>query len=194
MNCNSMLLYAQMQKELNELETFCGNEVMLIEKCFNIAIHYWNKIKINLLSFTFTREEEEINFFKNIKPLFIAVIEYYTLHYQAVLFKPVNDKAQLILYWTHELKRAELFFNRHSEFYHYYLTGQTNKDSDYFTRKASIDHTNKKATPKTPASYDDIAARIIAFRQYNDYAVMQLNMLLPGNNKAFFMEQYLAAI
>jgi hypothetical protein len=191
MNCNSMQLYAQMQKELNELKTCCNNEILFVEQCFNIAIHYWNKIKTYPVSFTFIQPEEEINFFKNIKPLFTAVIEYYTLHYQAILFKPTNDRHQLIVYWTHELKRVDLYFSKHRDFYHYYLTGQTNKDSDYFTRKKNNDNALKKSTHHSkPICYDDIAARIIAYQQYNDYAALQLKMLLPENKRSFFMDHY----
>jgi len=189
-----MQLYSQMQEEINELKKYCNNEILLVEKCFSIALHYWNKIKHRLAIFTFKQEEEEIIFFKNIRPLFIAAIEYYTLQYQALLFKPSNDPDELALYWLQQLKRVTLFYDRHKEFYHYYLSGQTNNDKAYFTRSASSADTFKKNDfNMKSSSYDDIAARIMAYRQYNSYAEEQLRTLLPENKKEFFIGPFYTA-
>src|SRR5690242_3835292 len=109
MNFSSLQLYAQMQEDFCQLEAFCVNETAKVEGCFNIALFYWNKIKSISDHHIFSYETDEINFFKNINPLFIASIEYYTLLYQAVLFKPSGDKNQLVTYWLQQLKRVELF-------------------------------------------------------------------------------------
>jgi hypothetical protein len=164
-----MQLYRQMQYDINELRGACKCETAMIEGCFTIANHYWNDIKQRLESYLFCNETEEIHFFKNIKPLFIAAIEYYTLHYQAILFRPTHDAPSLAAYWLHQLKRVETFYARHKDFYLYYTSGQTYSDSIYFIQR------NNAAT--ATASYDHIAARIMGYQQYLLYVEQQLEIL-----------------
>ncbi|GAB2815363.1 RteC domain-containing protein [Ferruginibacter profundus] len=185
MNSSSMQLYTQMQDDINDLVMHCKCETTMIEGCFNIVIHCWGKIKKYLESYIFTTETEEIHFFKNIKPLFIAAIEYYTLHYQAILFKPSNDTNALAAYWMHELKRVEKFYTRHKEFYQYYSSGQNYNDRSYFTRACN---TGKAAGSKlsdinTASSQDHVVACIIAYQKYRKYVEAELEILLKGNTK-----------
>jgi RteC protein len=180
MNCYSMQLYTKMQEELNELEVDCKNEILMVEGCFNIAVFYWNKIKKYAESYFFKHENEEITFFKTIKPLFIAAIEYYTLYYQAILFKPCNEEKELTAYWIQQLKRVEIFYNRHKEFYCYYTSGQTCRDKLYFLKNGNTVqalHSTQFNSRATDA-HDAIAARILSYQKYRSYVETQLHQLL----------------
>lgn len=185
MNFSSLQFYAQMQEEINRLEAYYENEILQVEGCFNITLSYLEKIIKLSESYVFCYESEEIHFFKNIKPLFLAATEYYTLLYQAVLFRPENDRNDLVSYWLHQIKRVELFNNRHREFYHYYMTGQTHKDKTYFVRQCNTDRYQDKSFFKAKASTspDHIAARILGYQQYRSYAESQLEILGRGNKK-----------
>jgi hypothetical protein len=168
-----MQRYIKMQEELNELERDFKNEILMIENCFSIAVFYWNEIKKHLDSYLFKHECEEIIFFKNIKPLFISAIEYYTLYYQALLFKPCNDEKELTAYWLQQLKRVEIFYNRNSRFYNYYISGQTCRDRLYFKHPPNAE-LNNKAT----AAHGEIAARILGYQKYQHYVEKELEQLL----------------
>ncbi len=191
MNFSSMQLYAQMQEEIGQLEALSKNEITRLEGCFSITLSYLDKIKKRSASYVFSDEKDEIHFFKNIKPLFMAAIEYYTLLYQAVLFKPA-DNDQLAVYWLQQLKRVDRFNNRHREFYQYYISGRTHRDKFYFTRagiaKNIRDRSPVDKKPSDPAYY--LAARILAQQQYRMYVEMELEMLARGvlNNNLSFPE------
>lgn len=191
MNFSSLQLYAQMQDEINQLETCCKNEIVKVEACFNIILFYRNKIKNCAESYVFKYEPDEINFFKHIKPLFISAMEYYMLLYQAVLFKPTDDKDKLVSYWIHELQRAESFYTRNSDFYQYYISGRTDRDNIYFTRHNNTANSQGNASGKTssPASPGYIAARILGYQKYYLYVESQLKMLLQDNTKKQFSQQ-----
>ncbi|MBU9937600.1 MAG: RteC domain-containing protein [Ferruginibacter sp.] len=188
MNLSSLQLYAQMQEEINQAEAHCKNEIQKVESCFNIALLYLNKIKNHSESFAFRHETDEINFFKNIKPLFIAAMEYYTLRYHAVLFKPSNDKDQVVTYWLHQLKRVEIFYNQHREFYHYYTGGQTDRDTMYFTRQGRANNLPGKSSIKSRGSISPgyMAARILGHRKYRLHVELELEMLMQGDVKKSF--------
>jgi len=191
MHFNAMQLYSQMQEEMNELVVNCKNEMTMIEGCFTIAVQYCNRIKKHAESHIFSNESEEVYFFKNINPLFIAAIEYYKLYYQAVLFKPSNDKIALAAYWLHQLKRVEIFYTRHKEFYEYYTSGQTGRDNVYFVRSGITGNSPGNSHPycKAATSHDHIAARILGYKKYLEHVEFELGLLMPGSIADEFRDQ-----
>ncbi|HMK05531.1 MAG TPA: RteC domain-containing protein [Ferruginibacter sp.] len=180
MNCYSLQLYIEMQDELRRLKRNCKNEMLMIEDCFNITRKYRDRISTRLETHLFRYKTEEIKFFKYTRPLFIAAMEYYSLQYQAVLFRPSADEDELILYWMQQLKRVETFYKRHEGFYKYYTRGQTEYDHIYFARPVSHNDPVAKVVPgkKCFESYQHTAALIIGYRQYRLYAERELNRLL----------------
>lgn len=184
MNVSSMQLYAQMLEEIGQLEALSKNETARLEGCFSIALSYLNKIKESSAAYVFRYENDEVHFFKNIKPLFMAATEYYTLLYQAVLFKP-NNNDQLVAYWLQQLNRVDRFNNRHREFYQYYISGRTHRDKFYFTRAGNEKNTRDRSATKdkTPASAHYLAAHILAQQQYRLHAEIELEMLMLENRQ-----------
>ncbi len=185
MNISSMQLYAQMQEEIRQFQPLFETEILMIEGSFNIAARYWYDIQNRLNNYSFKQKEDEVFFYKNIKPLFTAVMEYYCFRYKAVLFRPAWGKAQLSHYWINELKRIDHFFNSHREFYQYLSDGSKDKDEFYFGRP--IEETDKSGKTTTEKKvnkiYDDIAARIFGYKEYRKYIESALKTLQYGNEK-----------
>lgn len=93
--------YQQMQEELVRCttgEAFCIKEA---EQCFQLANHYWNKVKEKLNTCRFETDESEIEFFKMVKPKFTSEIEYYSLLYYSLVFEPAGLDAA-ISFWGRE--------------------------------------------------------------------------------------------
>jgi len=185
MNISSMQLYARMQEDIRQFQQLCETEILMIEGSFNIAARYWYDIQNRLATFSFKQKADEIYFYKNIKPLFTAVMEYYCLRYKAILFRPAWGKAQLSLYWINELKRIDRFYNSHREFYEYLSDGRKDKDELYFSRPAEpLDQAGKRSTGKKSNSfYDDIAARILGYKEYRKYIETALKNLEHKNER-----------
>ncbi|MFN8306080.1 MAG: RteC domain-containing protein [Ferruginibacter sp.] len=186
MNLRSGPLYARMQEEIEAVEASGGNEMICVEKCFSIALAYWSSVRIIAETNLFSTEAEEIFFFKHIKPAFIAVMEYYMLLYQAILFKPATDKDALLSYWLKQLKRADQFLHRHQAFRNYYCNGLTELDAMYFTlRQNSIRFTGRFIPAGRPGccqgSY--LAAGILAYQRYQAYLECQLKAMTEGSRK-----------
>lgn len=185
MNLRSMQLYVRMQEEISKVESCCHNEMMLVEECFTISLGYWNRIKQVSESCMFGKQADEIHFFKHIKPLFIASMEYYMLLYQAVLFRPAHDNEQLLSYWLYQLQRVEKFMERNRDFCEYYHSGQTDRDAAYFMRPKNLHHVPGKSSCKytgpLPPGYT--AACLIGYRKYRLYIEQELEKLIPKNKK-----------
>lgn len=102
--------------------------------CFKISVDYWNKLRQQVKQRGFATDEEEIWFFKTIKPKFTALIEYYTLVYNAELFMPRLRIEDAQAFWRKEADKVKNFYAQHADFCSYYKNGRTESDHLYFLR------------------------------------------------------------
>src|SRR5882724_4923749 len=79
-----------------------------IEECFFLCNEYWNKIRRLVSYHFFEKAEDEIYFFRHIKPAFCCEIEYYALLYQSDMFLP-DVEPQILPYWHREKGRLKQF-------------------------------------------------------------------------------------
>jgi len=106
-----------------------------IEQSFLFCNQYLAIVRRELISYIFQTAADEIYFFKCLKPLFAAELEYYSLYYHAQLFKnEVYDPVKIKQFWNREASRLEKFTCGQREFYEYYKSGYTDKDIQLFTR------------------------------------------------------------
>ena len=153
-----------------------------IERCFLIAKGYWKTLQERLEGYVFYTTEEEIYFFKDIKPLFTAEIEYYNLLYHTRLFQPQYDPVQVKAFWEREARRLQKFKEEQEEFYIYYKVGCTARDEDYFVR-ANNDFSNfieakvYDLNSDAATSGDQLVSGILALERYNAYVQEQLTRL-----------------
>ena len=59
-------------------------ETAKVENCFWIANNYWEKLKALIDCKGFKNENEEIDFFRNVKPQFTCYKEYFTILSEAI--------------------------------------------------------------------------------------------------------------
>lgn len=91
------------------------------------------KLKEYVLKTGFKNKQEEIHFFKHIKPHFIAKLIYYNAVYKIESKKPNETKSAKKFFET-ELKKLKKFFDNNLEFYKYYRTNNTFIDDQLFVR------------------------------------------------------------
>lgn len=144
-----------------------------IEKCFRIAIKYWCRLR-DEFGDDFANTGEEINFFKNIKPLFTGRIEFYTIAYKSLLFKP-EGKARLKNFWKDEIKKLNTFRKNNEEFIKYYKSGDTSLDHQYFLKiEENKDMDSQEVGSELRSSHDHLVAAIHARELFQDFATEQL--------------------
>lgn len=118
-------------------------------------------------SYTFASPEEEIFFFKELKPDLLS--KYYMMKksFGLLLFDSFRDKRARLENYQHQLRKMQRFVERHHELYHYLLSGETYLDHSYFRRnelnKASISTDTSFST-----GYDTRKAKILAFNKFRD--------------------------
>ena len=149
------------------------------------------KLKSFVLRTKFTSDSEEIDFFKNRKPLILSKLIYYNEVYRIETRKPSGGEKMIRKYYQIELIKLKEFFEENVDFYGYYRTNSTFLDHKYFIRrkldvKLSIDSFVFESDARFSTSHDYKVAKIMA----NDLLEVYLNdELLKLNRQS--EEQYL---
>jgi hypothetical protein len=178
MNANFLELYNDLVRDIHAILQTNSTEKEKMESCFRTGIDHWNKLKEKIKREGFATEEEEIHFFKNVKPRFTGEIEYYTQRYHAILFLPEDKKSQ-IDFWQGELSRLDKFFGSYHEFFHYYYSKKTDKDQQYFLRSNSDGSNVARANvfdldPETSTSHDWLLTNMIGYEKYKKYILAEM--------------------
>lgn len=93
------------------------------------------QLKSFILKYEFKTEDEEILFFKEIKPQIYSKLLFYVRTLKIEENKPVSSSLAKQSYFTEELRKLEQSFTNSLEFYRYYRMGSTAHDNKYFLRK-----------------------------------------------------------
>jgi hypothetical protein len=118
--------YQVIKKSHTEIISIAQHVILLIESKINELFKWLKKHKFNSI-------EEEIYFFKDLKPIFISKL----IYYKAVLRIESNvptSKKNKIKFYEEELNTIQEYTNKNRKFYEYYRARASYKDSIYFLR------------------------------------------------------------
>lgn len=130
---------------------------------------------------SFENLEEEINYYKCIRPKILREKIYYAELYYLESRKPNKDKQSIEQYLNDHLKSNDQYFDRNRAFYNYYLTGQTHHDQLLFVTLPEssilayggvIEHDSFLSQ-----GYSLILARLQALEILNSYIQNEINAL-----------------
>ena len=171
--------YQDMLQELEHCRRLDFSPTSRIAYCFKICMDHWHKILRQVATHTFANEQEEIQFFKIVKPKYTSLIEYYTMVYHAELFKPLTSEEDLQAFWKKENARVARFNHEHASFCAYYKSGCTSMDHVYFLR-CNHNCCNEKrnmlydADDSMITSHGHLATSLLAYEMYEVYVLQQI--------------------
>lgn len=132
--------YASMTSELNNIAAEAVNMLQKSERSYAIARQVLNEIKSFILNYSFKDPEEEIRFFKEIKPEFTKELIYHREVYEIEAAKPVGNTEMIVRHYQTAIERVRLYFDRNQEFYNYYQRDKSDLDEMYFLRNNDHSH------------------------------------------------------
>ena len=188
-----------MNNEINFEEFIKNIDCTIYEK---IDVDNWNisiKVVLDVVEFLqrsledmrtyivnhpFSNKEEEIYFFKHIKPEVLSRLLYFTEIYNTEMRKPHGSIEVLKKYYNDRLDELTSYFESNLDFYQYYRSKATHLDSHYFVRghidfKLCPNCIPYDRDPEFSTCYDHKAAQILA----NDMLCIYLNKKLHGVDK-----------
>lgn len=187
MNSKFTSLLIQLQEQLNFIDLEIDNSIIKCEKAIEVILTSIANLKRVVVKSAFKSEQEEIHFFKDIKPQFASRLVYYNAIYNIEMKKPNGGNRILKKYYNNELIKLKAFFDNELEFYKYYRSGNTYLDYKYFLRgkfdiKLSLDSYYFETDTSFSTSHDYKVAKILA----NDLIQLYLeNQLIMIDNKDY---------
>lgn len=181
----------KLNKDLNtQLKTIDLEETDLIRKAQKSIVCIKNtlsKLKTFILNYPFKNEEEEILFFKEIKPGILSQLIYYIKINNIESKRPMGSVERQQNYLIHELEKLTLYFNSHLEFYRYYRMNSTFLDDKFFVRGRDdlhlhLDNLMIYIDPEFSTSQDCMVAKIIANDRLEVFLKTELDTLSKANN------------
>ena len=176
------MLYRAMVRELARCRQLNLPEEEYVSTAFRIAIDYWEQVKMQFLQ----QGDNEIYFFKVIKPTFQRYIQFYILLAEVLLFVP-GSLTEAINFWKEERERVHWFRSVHADFERYIESGSTDCDEFYFTRLPddyplddfifSYDRDSRVCSLK-----DQLLSRLLAYELFGKYCerkMRSLSKLIP---------------
>jgi len=163
--CNE--IKKNLDAELKQIEIEDSNILKKAERSIHSINKVLNQLKELLDKNEFSSIEQEIHFFKEIKPTIYSRLIYFVKIFNIESKRPTGSDKSQKKYLQNEIEKLELFFAENLEFYQYYRNGVTYLDDKYFVRgKFDIRlHVNTfiyDANPDFSTSHDYKVAKILA--------------------------------
>lgn len=161
-------LYAEMQSSIQELSMDVHSFVQRAERSFYIAESHLLKLREYILDYSFEDVEEEILFFKSIKPRFHKELLYWAEIVCIEACRPSGEDSSAKRYIKNRLKEIQGYIVRNHFIYEYYKLDRTHMDEILYLRNSSfpllpVDCTGLEPAFSTPAG--NILAGIMAMEE-----------------------------
>lgn len=110
----------------------------IIEESYSMTLllkDLLTELKDFVIASGFESEQQEIDFFKNIKPQILGKLIFYNKVYRMEIACPVPDGKLLMQYFSSKLEQLKKTFKEYtvsSDFYRYYRSNRTDMDNRFF--------------------------------------------------------------
>lgn len=182
MNPKYNILLNQLNEQLNFIDLEIDDQIKKCEQAITIILKSINELKKTTIKSNFKSQNEEIQFFKDIKPKFTSKLIYYNTIFKIETKKPHGGERILKKYLNNELDKLKRYFDNNLDFYKYYRTGSNYLDHKYFSRgkidiKLALDSFYFEVDHSYSTSHDFKVAKIMAHDLIQVYLEDQLLML-----------------
>ncbi|WP_281323603.1 RteC domain-containing protein [Flavobacterium aestivum] len=175
-------LYSILKKE----QEISLESVHVIDESYRMIVFLQDlltRIKKDVLEHHFTEENEEIEFFRIIKPQILGKLIYYNKVYRIETSCPVSSGKMYYKYFSGELQQLKNEYKEHicnSDFYRYYRSGRTDRDRDFFklgkiNLNTGLNSFIFEVDTQFSTYYDYKVSRIIADELLYNYLIIKIN-------------------
>ena len=131
-------LYEDLEDKLRMIDLEEDNILKKSEQSFQIALRAINQLRDNLQQKPLVSQNDEISFFKEIKPKFVSKLIYHLSVFNIETNKPNGGIKVRRKYYQNELDKLKRYFDNNLEFYRYYRTHSNYLDHKYLSVASKI--------------------------------------------------------
>lgn len=170
----------------NKEDKILSQSKSLIDEAYEMTLYLQDllgSVKKYLIEEGFKNDEEEIRFFRSIKPQILGKLIYYNKIYRIETTCPVSNGKMYYNYFSGQLANLKREYTEHlcnSDFYRYYRSGRTDRDDTYFKRGNINYHDGLNSIvfeidPEFSTFFDYKTARIISNELLYTYLLTKIN-------------------
>lgn len=134
MNLKIHQLITALNEQLNFNDLEIDDPIIRCENAIAIILRSLEKLKSLFAKLKLKSQEQEIYFFRHIKPQFTSKLVYYNFIYKMETKMPHGGNKIVKKYLNSELGKLKGFFDSNLDFYKYHRTGNNYLDYKYFVR------------------------------------------------------------
>lgn len=169
-------LYYALETELYAVSQETTSECQRLKEAISLSKKALVILKRYLNGYFFGTMEEEVEFFKCVKPRIYNKYIYYVNIYNYEIKRPVGTDVTLNEFIKSQLFDLKHFFDHNQAFYQYYRSGSTHLDRCYFTREnfdafAELDDFHGDESFST--SHDYKISKLIANEQFQEFLILK---------------------
>lgn len=184
-------IISKLENELTLLKSKTPNIILLTESAMILCKSVIKEIRHEVIKNGFSSKEEEIFFFKNIKPKVNSKLIFYVRLFEIETHRKDSSKTNQIVCFEKESKKIQRYFKENLEFCQYYWRQQNYLDHLYFVRgntniRIHPDNIVNFVDPEFSTAYDQTVANILAFEQLAKYLENELLKLRYGKSNPNF--------
>lgn len=178
----------QKVQELDSYDLYPGKtELAALKRYRQVCIEYSKEVRDLIRSYQFDTEDEEIYFFKEVKPQLETRVFFFTKLYNIeVTVPPVSIKKQ-IEHYREERRKLDHYASNSVGFQRYMRDKQTSKDHLYFTRGykeelAGMDYRYCDMDHDTCTAKGFVQARLLSHDRLHRYLHRKILLLKSGKS------------
>ena len=172
-----------------QIEKIEHSEISLMTKSLEgsrVLKEAYAQLKIFISSYSFQSEEEEILFFKEIKPRLCFRLIYYRKVYNIEMNRPTGIDKQRE-YLSEILNDINKYNHKRLDFIRYYRSGSSHLDTLYFLRwkmdtEQYMETFSYEFDPDFTTNCDFKVAKILSNGMLSDYLMREIDALNDNNN------------
>lgn len=180
-------LQQEMRNALEKVSITSTNSLQQAERSYFALNGILRKLREFIHGYEFRNKEEEIRFFKEIRPFFSKELIFHNEYYHLEANRPIGDPDVIKDYYRRETERVRIYLQRNQTLYNYYRSGHTGQDQVLFTRNGKPDEMVPEYTLDFDPLFSTVAsltlAKILAFEELHSYLLQCLQKpepTLPG--------------
>ncbi|HEY4786661.1 MAG TPA: RteC domain-containing protein [Bacteroidales bacterium] len=188
-------LQEELETALKQIDNEQADKLKKAEQSIFIISDTLKQIKEIVRSNQFKNQQEEIAFFKEIKPLIFSKLIYFVKVFNIESRRPIRCAESHKKFLQDELTKLEIFFIENLEFYQYIRNNLTYLDDKYFVRgkldlRLYVSAYIYDTDPEFSTSHDYKLAKLYAHDLLNIYlktelSVLERNMQISSNSTVF---------
>lgn len=185
-------LYDKMDKRLSEINSTEINVIQRLKASSSAILQVMSTLKEYIISYKFSNQADEINFFKNIKPRFLSQLFYFRKAFEMQSRLPLSSSEDEKNFYLKELKKISEYEIENKEFLSYYRANSTLFDEVYFVRKEPdswllLNFDSFETDLRFTTLYDLKVSKILAFESLTEFIKNAIIKLEAAND---FRKEY----